>query len=705
MRIRTRLLLLLVPAILVILTLLACLNYFYAKRQAEALADAEAHRIASVQSALVFDKLRHAEAVAVSLVSSLTEMRDGQDSRESMSRLVKGVAASSGDFFGVWALWDADAYDGNDKAFIGNEESGNEEGRANAYWVRRKSGELGYDLSDNYDHEPYYTLPKARGQLTIIPPYRDMDTQEKTLMSTIAAPVMANGVPVGVVGIDIGMDFIQSLISAVKPYETGYAMLISDSGAVVADPHRKKVVETLPVVKPEILQKIKSGEAFETTEERSQGVMLCYYAPVKLPSFAAPWYFMVALPEDKVLAESNRNLAVQLGISALALAVLILLVFYTATSVSKPLQQIVNHANGVAAGRLDGSLDNRNFAWELTELYKALDSMVRSLLDTMRQVEDSGAASAREAEKARKATAEAEGARKKTEEDHKAMIDVAVQVDAVSKTVRETSQVLTDKIAAAGRQAEKQNQLMEKTVSVITEVSDSITRVSSNAEDAARYAEKTRDRANEGAGVVNKTLEAVDGIRREIKELDSQIAVLSQNAEAVGAILGLINDIADQTNLLALNAAIEAARAGDAGRGFAVVADEVRKLAEKTVEATKQVEDSIKSIRNSMQISAGGVERTGETVQSAVAMGREAKGALEDIVGLVQGMNEQIHTIAGLCRGQASASDQAARSVDGLRELSSDVSKSMREGAAVSHALAPEAQKLGHLVEQLTAGR
>ena len=72
-------------------------------------------------------------------------------------------------------------------------------------------------------------------------------------------------------------------------------------------------------------------------------------------------------------------------------------------------------------------------------------------------------------------------------------------------------------------------------------------------------------------------------------------AIRSYYAEGIGRIMNVISDIADQTNLLALNAAIEAARAGDAGRGFAVVADEVRKLAEKTMTATKEVGDAIRS--------------------------------------------------------------------------------------------------------------
>jgi len=86
---------------------------------------------------------------------------------------------------------------------------------------------------------------------------------------------------------------------------------------------------------------------------------------------------------------------------------------------------------------------------------------------------------------------------------------------------------------------------------------------------------------------------------QEAEKARGRGAVLAEEAEAIEAVVGAINQIASQTNLLALNATIEAARAGEAGHGFAVVASEVKNLAGQTGKATDQIRGQISSIQTS----------------------------------------------------------------------------------------------------------
>jgi methyl-accepting chemotaxis protein len=338
-------------------------------------------------------------------------------------------------------------------------------------------------------------------------------------------------------------------------------------------------------------------------------------------------------------------------------------------------------------------------------VYHVMQGMVKTMKAKINEADQKSAEAAEEARHAKIATDEAHEAKARAERAKaEGMVDAATQLERVVEVIGSASEQLSAQVEQSSRGTEVQSQRVAETATAMEEMNATVLEVAKNASQAADSSGNARTKALEGAKVVAQAVESITAVQSNSVILKGDMAILGKQAEGIGQIINVINDIADQTNLLALNAAIEAARAGDAGRGFAVVADEVRKLAEKTMAATKEVGEAISGIQQGARKNLENVEHSVVTIEQATSLANESGMALKEIVALVEVSTDQVRSIAAASEEQSAASEEINRSIEDINRISGETASAMTQSAQAVGELASQAQALRTLIVNMKSG-
>ncbi len=269
--------------------------------------------------------------------------------------------------------------------------------------------------------------------------------------------------------------------------------------------------------------------------------------------------------------------------------------------------------------------------------------------------------------------------------------ETSVQVSASAQESRATALHLAE---ASEHQAEQITAASEAVVEMSTELED----LSSDAGESADVAHRSVEIAGKGSNAVHDTIKGMDNIREQIQETSKRIKRLGESSQQIGDIVELIDDIADQTNILALNAAMQAAMAGEAGRGFAVVADEVQRLAERSSNATKQIEALVKTIQADTNEAVSSMETSTTEVVNGAKLAEGAGDALKEIENVSNYIADITQKMATSAKLQADGATQIRTNMSVIKEITEQTKEGTNQSAASIGTLADMSDELSRSV-------
>ncbi|MGY2964340.1 methyl-accepting chemotaxis protein [Pseudomonas sp. TE36184] len=603
--------------------------------------------------------------------------------REELNQSLKTAFERNSKVLGIWMSFEPNALDGKDSEFVDDKARvSNDKGRFSSYWSRAGGEGLNTimveeDLNKttlNLNGTPYniwYTCPRDTRRACLLDPYEDTVGGKTVLMTTIALPLLVDGQLIGVLGVDIALNALQASTDvAQKDLFNGMAQLeiISSTGLIAAysgEPAKvgKNLIDTLGAEGKEIVQLL--GSDNRTILEQDNTIRAVY--PLKPLADAKSWGIVIKLPKAVLLADNVKLQAVldkaqasgtlkALLVAAVAALLGLLLVWLTATGVTRPINSVAAMLKDIASG--DGDLTQR-LAYskkdELGELVTWFNRFLDKLQPTIAQIKQS--------------ISEARG--------------TADQSSAIARQTSEGMQVQfreIDQVATASNE--------------MSATAHDVANSASNAASAARGADQS---AREGMSIIEQSTRDITTLADEVSKAVSEVEALAVNSEQIGSVLEVIRSIAEQTNLLALNAAIEAARAGESGRGFAVVADEVRNLAKRTQDSVEEIRQVIERIQSGTRGVVATMHSSQQQAQSnagQIHQAVQALGKISDAVTVISDMNLQI---ASAAEQQSAVAEEVNRNVSAIRTVTETLTGQATESAAISsqlNALATQQMKL-----------
>jgi methyl-accepting chemotaxis protein len=623
----------------------------------------------------------------LSVAKTLADIMDSfrlvppEDRRERYDSAIQAIMESNPNFVGIFAIWKPNALDQNDAAFVGD--LGTDATGRYMPWFSRRTGVLTkHSLSEyEYFNEILANMDSPDPVMSL--PYRAQYAGKQILGIRFCYPVSTTQGIVGRVGIMVDITTSSDILSQIKPYGNGRAVLYATDGTIAAHYNPAKVggnirdADSMAILGEQAVNDtLETLQTGDPNSGRNQGRIFESY-PFHVGAVKTAWTILTSVPEEDVLAAVRRLTRITIIIVAGAIILTGAIIFIVAGNIVKPIVIVSQTLRDISEGEGDltksiAERGNDEIA-DLAKFFNRTLLKIKTLVITIKQQSialfDIGN------ELASNMT-----------ETAAAINQITANIQSIKGRVINQSASVTETNATMEQitiNIEKLNDHVETQSSSVSKSSSAIEEMIANIQSVTKTLEKNTES-------VKELMSSSEVGRNGLQEVSTDIQEIARESEGLLEINAVMENIASQTNLLSMNAAIEAAHAGEAGKGFAVVADEIRKLAESSGEQSKTISTVLKKIKES-------IDKITKSTDNVL-------NKFEAIDNGVKTVSEQSQNIRNAMEEQSVGSQQILEVISQLNEITLQVKGSSLEMLEGSQEIITEGKNLEMATQEITNG-